>query len=102
MHHLLITIGSHGDTHPFVGLGRRLRERGHRVTLAANGTFAPLIEKAGLEFVELGTEEEFRQAINQPDLWHPVKGPRTVLEQGLLPLVSRAYDVVAERYVPGE
>ena len=27
MHHLLITIGSHGDTHPFIGIGEKLRDR---------------------------------------------------------------------------
>ena len=76
MHHLLITIGSHGDTHPFIGIGQRLRQRGHRVTLAANGTFGPLITQAGLEFEELGTAEEFRKALDLPDVWHPIKGFR--------------------------
>ena len=32
-HFLLVPVGSHGDVHPFVGIGRALRERGHRVTM---------------------------------------------------------------------
>src|SRR5687768_14677241 len=56
MHVLLITIGSSGDVHPFVGVGAALRARGHRVTLVTNAHFAPLAAHAGLEFVELGTE----------------------------------------------
>jgi UDP:flavonoid glycosyltransferase YjiC (YdhE family) len=102
MHHLLITIGSHGDTHPFVGLGTRLRNRGHRVTLAANGLFAPLIEKAGLEFVELGTAEEYLQALQEPDLWHPIKGFKTVFETGVLPLMPRTYELIERHAMPGE
>src|SRR5438270_8397559 len=102
MHHLLLTIGSHGDTHPFIGLGRRLLDRGHRVTLAANETFGPTITAAGLEFVELGTAEEYRSAIANPDIWHPRKGFKAVFEAGVLPAARRSYEIVTSRYMPGE
>ncbi len=102
MHHLLVTIGSHGDTHPFIGLGARLRARGHRVTVAANDHFEPIIRAAGLDFAELGTAEEFRKALDLPDMWHPMKSFRTVFEAGILPLIRRTYDLIAEHYVPGE
>ncbi len=102
MHHLLVTIGSHGDTHPFVGLGARLRERGHRVTVAANGAFRQMIERAGLEFEELGTAEEYWGALRNPDIWHPVKGFKTVFESGILPAVRRAYELVRRHAEAGE
>ena len=104
MHHLLITIGSHGDTHPFIGIGAKLLERGHRVTLVANGHFEPLIRAAGLEFVELGTAKEYLEHIESPnsDLWHPVKGFRAVFEAGVLPLMRPTYEIIQKHYVPGE
>jgi UDP:flavonoid glycosyltransferase YjiC (YdhE family) len=102
MHHLLLTVGSHGDTHPFIGLGRRLLDRGHKVTLAANELFGPTVTAAGLEFVELGTAEEYRKAIANPDIWHPRKGFKAVFEAGVLPAARRAYEIVTSRYVPGE
>src|SRR5437660_12157266 len=102
MHHLLVTIGSHGDTHPFVGLGTRLRGRGHRVTLVANGTFEPLARAAGLAFEELGTAEEYRKALDLPDMWHPLKGFKNVFEVGVLPLMRKTYDAIERHYVPGE
>src|SRR4051794_25849792 len=103
MHHVLVTIGSHGDTHPFVGLGTRLRERGgHRVTLVANGTFEPLARAAGLEFEELGTAEEYRKALELPDMWHPLKGFKNVFEVGVLPLMRKTYDIIERHHVPGE
>ena len=104
MHHLLVTIGSHGDTHPFVGIGAKLLERGHRVTVVANGHFEPLIRAAGLEFVELGTAREYLEHIESPDtkLWHPLHGFKAVFELGVLPLMRQTFDVVKQLYVPGE
>ncbi len=32
MHAILVSVGSMGDTLPFIIIGRALRERGHRVT----------------------------------------------------------------------
>jgi UDP:flavonoid glycosyltransferase YjiC (YdhE family) len=102
MHHLLITLGSHGDTHPFIGLGRELVRRGHRVTLIANEMFQPLADGVGLEFAPLGSAEEFRQGLAEPDLWHPVRGFRAVFELGVLPLMKQTFERIRERYVPGE
>ena len=46
---LIVTAGSRGDVAPFTGLGRRLRQAGHQVTLAAHDRFADLVRQAGLE-----------------------------------------------------
>jgi UDP:flavonoid glycosyltransferase YjiC (YdhE family) len=98
---LLLTIGSAGDVHPFVGLGIALRNRGHRVKLITNPHFQPLIERVGLEFVPLGSAEEFDRVRTNPDLWHPRKGFQTVFNlvmQGLRP----TFDAVMKHYLPGE
>ena len=80
MNVLLIALGSHGDVHPFVGIGRRLRERGHCVAVAANDYFRPLVDGADLEFVQLGTAEEYHKLATNPDLWDTFKGPQAVFE----------------------
>lgn len=95
MHVLLIPIGSHGDVHPFVGLGVALRARGHRATLITNEHFAPLAAAAGLEFRPLGSEAEFTRAINNPDLWQPMKGFRLVMEM-LCQLTKPLHDLLRE------
>lgn len=71
MEFLLTTIGSHGDVHPFVGLGIRLQQRGHRVRLVTNEFFAPLVRAAGIEFIELGKSQEYLQLAGNPDMWKP-------------------------------
>ena len=101
MNILLLPIGSAGDVHPFMGLGLALQARGHRVLLATNGHFAPLAERAGLDFAELGAAGEFEDVLNNPDLWHPTKGFRLVTE-GMLRLLRPVYEFVVDQYVPGE
>ncbi|MCB9902892.1 MAG: glycosyltransferase family 1 protein [Planctomycetes bacterium] len=49
----LTTLGSLGDLHPFLEVGRELRRRGHRVTLATSPTYEPRVIGAGLEFVAI-------------------------------------------------
>ena len=92
---LLITLGSAGDVHPFVGLGRALQHRGHFVKLATNAHFRTMIEQAGLAFAQLGDEAQFHQLTANPDLWHPIKGLRTVFEGALLPMIHPVHDLIA-------
>jgi rhamnosyltransferase subunit B len=77
---LLFALGSHGDVHPFVGLGIRLRDRGHQVAVATNDYFQPLVEHAQLEFIQCGTAEEYTKLATNPDLWHPMKSVKAVFE----------------------
>lgn len=101
MNILLFTIGSHGDVHPFIGLGVTLRKRGHRVTLITNGHFQKLAQQAGLEFAEMGTDEQFRQMMNDPDLWHPRRGPEAVFLRGVAPYLEQSYRIIESLYEPG-
>src|SRR5262249_49186876 len=98
---LLMPVGSHGDVHPFVAVGRALQARGHEVTLITSGYFENLARKAGLPFVPIGTAAEFQGCLDNPDIWHPTSGFRALAEFRLLPWRRLAYQTVAERYVPG-
>lgn len=79
MRFLLITLGSHGDVHPFVGLSQRLARRGHDVTLATNAYFRDLCERGGVSFRPVGTRDQFTKLIDNPDVWHPRKGGPAVM-----------------------
>jgi UDP:flavonoid glycosyltransferase YjiC (YdhE family) len=102
MHHLLITLGSHGDVHPFVGLGVSLRQRGHRVTLATNALFQSIIETAGLEFAPLGSAEEFQSVLQHPDLWHPQRGGKLVIKEALLPMIRPTFELIQRMSAAGD
>lgn len=93
---LFITIGSHGDVHPFIGLGRALALRGHRVRVATNAHFGALVERAGLGFVQLGDEALFNKWIDDPLVWHPHKGPGRVMA-GVAETLDTVYDLAAQQ-----
>src|ERR1700704_3085046 len=78
-HFLLTPVGSSGDVHPFVGIGRALRARGHDVTLMTSEPFRGISERAGLHFVGNHSVEDFERLTKDPDLWHSRKGMTVVL-----------------------
>jgi len=71
LHIVIIAIGSAGDVHPFLGLGRTFAKAGHRVSFCTNPAFADLVERSKLRFLPLGTAEEYNSAMNDPALWDP-------------------------------
>ena len=81
-HVLVVAVGTAGDLYPFLRIARDLIARGRRVTLLAPAVHAEAVQRAGVPFHRLGTEEEYRAALEHPDVWHPRKGFR-VLWEGL-------------------
>lgn len=47
---VVLTLGTYGDVAPYAGLGVRLREAGHEVSIAAIERFRDVVTGAGLEF----------------------------------------------------
>ena len=100
-HFLLVPVGSHGDVHPFVGIGKSLRERGHRVTMITSEPFRDVAIRNGLDFAATLTTDEYDSMMGHPDLWHPKKGLKVILNRELmskyLPIV---FNAIRQRYEP--
>ena len=88
---ILPTIGSAGDVHPVIALGLALQRRGHQATVLTNPLFQELIERQGLGFFPLGTLDDARATIADPDLWHPRKGFEVVARRAILPAMPEVY-----------
>lgn len=95
MNIVLITVGSAGDVHPFVGIGIALKERGHRVTVATNDYFEPVVREAELEFVGISPRETYLSMQSNPDIWHPLKGFKILIKDCFLPMTRPVYDLVS-------
>jgi rhamnosyltransferase subunit B len=97
---LLPAIGSSGDVHPVIGLGRALKARGHSVTVVTNGIFSAQIHANGLGFIELGSKAEAEAIMRDPRLWHPRQGLRCIVERALLPNLRRLHGIIAANRDP--
>jgi UDP:flavonoid glycosyltransferase YjiC (YdhE family) len=93
-------VGSAGDVHPFIGIGRALRARGHEVVIVTAGTFEPVVRRAGLEFRETISAQYFDEVSKHPDLWHPRRGLQVVLGT-VADYLRQGYQQVGEVYEPG-
>lgn len=93
MKFLLIAIGSAGDVHPYIGVGKALAERGHDITLATSPKFADRVERAGLTLLPLGTVEDYDRIERNPDLWHPTRGLGVILNT-IVPVLRDQYELV--------
>jgi UDP:flavonoid glycosyltransferase YjiC (YdhE family) len=98
---VLVALGSAGDVHPFMALGRGLQARGHSVTLLTNGHFAGIVRGVGLDFIELGTDAEYRAVIERPEVWDPLGCVRPIIDWVVLEPLRRTFALIADRNVPG-
>lgn len=78
-HYVLITVGTHGDVYPFMRLGQTLQGMGHRVTLITNHYHHRVLQGAGLDYIGLGTDDDYLRFISDPRLWDPNKGFESVM-----------------------
>ncbi|KAG0488251.1 hypothetical protein HPP92_007062 [Vanilla planifolia] len=51
---VILIVGTRGDVQPFIAVGKRLQDYGHRVRLATHANFKDFVLTAGLEFYPLG------------------------------------------------
>jgi rhamnosyltransferase subunit B len=99
-HFLLTPVGSSGDVHPFIGIGRTLRARGHDVTILTAEPFRGTCERAGLRFVQLHSQSEFDEITKDPDLWHSRKGLTLILRK-IASVLRAHYELISSVYEPG-
>ena len=96
---VILTLGSAGDVHPFIGIGLALRRRGHKVVFITNPYFGAAADRAGLQTVPLGTVEEFAGVVANPDVWHSRRGVKVVFDIAASNL-RRMYDAVVAHLDP--
>ena len=94
-------FGSAGDVHPMIGIGQALQSRRHEVTLVATSYFEPMAQRARLQHLNPMPDFDYRKIIEDPDLWHPVRGSRVLF--GIMQRsIESAYRLMQELHVPGK
>ncbi len=95
---LLLTLGSHGDIHPFIAIGQALARRGCGVVLSTNPYFQPLIEgpEGRLEFRPMLEHQDLKKLITDNKVMDPTWGPIVVLRTLTLPAMPRMVERTRE------
>ncbi len=99
---LILAVGSYGDVLPLVGMARELQQRGHTVTVFTSAHFTDLVQKAGVEFVGMGTAEDYDAMANNPALWHPHKGWRLIMKRLVSSALEETYTSPQVKGHPGK
>lgn len=99
---LIYAMGSAGDVHPFVGVGKALQARGHEVIVATSAFFESVVTRAGLGFRAMGTVEDFERIQGNPHLWHPTKALPSIIRHAVNPSYEPILEVARELNLPGE
>lgn len=102
MKFVVTPIGSAGDVYPFLGLANALARRGHDVTVITNPKFGPLIEQFPVDFVPLGSAEDFDRISADPDLWNGFRAFKHIARWAILHTMRPIYDELERLYKPGE
>lgn len=88
------TVGSLGDVHPYVAIGKALLARGHRPVITTTDRYQALIEAEGIEYAPLRpAESQFggleAVAARLFDPWH---GPSYLIREMVMPFVREQYE----------
>jgi len=99
---ILATLGSLGDLHPAIAMGRLLLAAGHEVVVATHVDYRERVERAGLTFLpqrpslaDVGPEEEWAAKANDPR-----HGAEFIMGKIIMPFIEDNYralkDIVRE------
>ncbi len=95
---IITTFGSFGDLHPYLAIGRELRAREHRVTLATSAIYREKIEGEGLHFhpvrpdlTDFGTPEEL-----MPLVMDLKRGSEYFVRKMMMPHLRASYEDLLE------
>ena len=91
---VLLPIGSGGDVFPMMGLGERLKSRGHDVVMMTSAAYRDASIARDFDFFELLSLDEYNAVVGNPDLWHPVKSFRVLFRGAVMPAMRRAFEAI--------
>ncbi len=97
---LLVTLGTDGDIDPFIALGQELKDRNHRVILVSNDYFKDKADQFGLEFVSIGSKQDYLDVLANPDVWNRFKGFRLLVDELILRGMRDIYEQIKILHTP--
>ena len=91
-HIVLQSFGSLGDLYPYLAIGKGLRERGHKVTLATSPVYRQRVAAAGLDFFAMRPDLDPGSPELLAKVMHPTQGTRYLFRDLTLPHLRPMYE----------
>jgi UDP:flavonoid glycosyltransferase YjiC (YdhE family) len=99
MQAFFISMGSWGDTLPFVQIAEAMVARGYRATVLANEAYQPAIEKRGLSFHNVYPRDRYQKFLDNRRDGDQVRSLIDVCEL-MIEQTLPVYEYLIERYEP--
>jgi rhamnosyltransferase subunit B len=88
---VLTSFGSFGDIFPYLGLARRLTQRGHEPVIATSAHYRPLVEGEGVAFCPVRPDIDPEDHALVRRVMEPKRGAGVLVREFLLSHLRRAY-----------
>ncbi len=98
---IVTALGTLGDVLPYIAVGAELRRRGHEVAVISSPALERQASEAGLELVPVGTLEEHREFIQDPELWDRDTVVRATVKYWLRN-AQGLYEAIVRTHRPGQ
>ena len=90
----VVTLGSAGDLHPFLAIGRELKQRGHDVYVLSQEPYEAEVLAEGLKFISVVSAKFHSRTMNHPQLWHPLHGFGVLWRHLAVPAIQPTCDAL--------
>jgi|GEM_PF-528071 len=99
-HHVFISAcGTAGDVFPLAGIAVELKKRNIHVTLQASDYFKDIIEAHSIDFVSLGSADEYIAMHADPRMWDPDFSMEIVAADHVKGSSNPAFDYVLQQHI---
>ena len=85
-----------------IAIGRRLREDGHDVVISLAEPYADVAVDAGLEVEVVIGHQQFTEALGNPNVWKPIRGPLQLFRTVVAEFLETQRDIIERYHVPGQ
>jgi UDP:flavonoid glycosyltransferase YjiC (YdhE family) len=88
---VITSFGSLGDIYPYLGLARRLTQRGHDAIFATSAYYRPLIEGEGVAFCPVRPDIDLEDRAMIRRVMEPKRGAEVLMRECILPHLQHTY-----------
>lgn len=94
---VMAAVGSLGDLHPYIAIGKELLSRGHRPVIATTDRYRSLVEAEGIEYASLRPPEAQFGGLEAiaAKVFDPYRGPRYLIREMVMPYVREQYEDIS-------